>query len=546
MGEIIPYREVASVGVITDIEPFALPLGAWSWGANVRFRNRSITRAPVFRTAKTSLLNTGPRFLTSNIPSSGFDTLFIGYLNGRVTTLSNGIETDASIVGYVNANSEGVYTACHLADVLYINRPDRSPWSFAPGASQFTTLANWAPVSSPWTANILRSCNGALVALGVTQNGVSKPTTVITSEFVQNDGSVPTTWDYTLGTNNAVRLSLDKMEGPITDAQDLGDQLIIYGLNETWRMFLTGDGNIWGAKPLFSDVGAINANCAVEVDRKHFVFGLNDIWMHDGNSKMSISDQKVREFIFGGLSVTNASRCRVVHNKNLKEIYFQFMSQDAFTTAGGFPMVDGCNRQATYHVPTGTWSFDDLPYIFGATMGNVSTSVTWNADTRTWDTSGGTWASLDDSIRKVMVMIGDANATAGLTEKVYAYDLEGPGSVTALAQDTFATKPWTLQRDGIDLKELKKDLRGYAVISSIFPQMVLEAGSPPINFTFGTSDYYGVASQVVGTQTYDGLTLYKLDFNAGGRYFMLSITSSDYHWMNFTGIDLDVDIVAEF
>lgn len=546
MGEIIPYRGIASVGVITDVEPFALPLGAWSWGANVRFRNNNITRAPVFRTAKTALLSTGPRFLTSNIPSSGFDTLFIGYLNGRLSALSNGIETDYSIVGYVNANSEGVYTSCHLNDVLYINRPDRSPWSLVPGATAFTALANWAPVSSPWVCNILRSCNGALVALGVTQNGVSNPTMVITSEFAVGTGNVPTTWNYTLGTNNATQNILDKMEGPITDAQNLGDQLIIYGLNETWRMYLSGDDNIWAVKPLFSDVGAINANCSVEVDRKHFVFGLNDIWMHDGNSKVSICDQKVREFIFSGLSVTNASRCAVTYNKHLKEIYFRYMSQDAFTTAGGFPMVDGCNRQATYHVPTGTWSFDDLPYVFGATMGNVSTSITWDADTRTWDTSGGTWASLDDSIRKVMVMIGDSNAAAGLSEKVYAYDLEGPGSVTALAQDTVATKPWTLQRDGIDLKELKKDLRGYAVISSIYPQMVLEPGSPPISFTFGTSDYYGQPSQVVGTQTYDGNTLYKLDFNAGGRYFMLTISSSDYHYVYFTGIDLDVDVVGEY
>ncbi len=90
------YRNIAKGGVVTDVDPYNLPLGAWSWGQNVRFRNNTITRAPVFRTAQPSLLNTNPRWLGSVVPSSGQDTVLIGYLNGKVSRLVAGVETDAS------------------------------------------------------------------------------------------------------------------------------------------------------------------------------------------------------------------------------------------------------------------------------------------------------------------------------------------------------------------------------------------------------------------------------------------------------------------
>ena len=64
----VPYRNIAKGGVITDVDPYNIGLGTWSWGQNVRFKNGSITRAPVFRSAKTSLLYTAPRFLGFRCP----------------------------------------------------------------------------------------------------------------------------------------------------------------------------------------------------------------------------------------------------------------------------------------------------------------------------------------------------------------------------------------------------------------------------------------------------------------------------------------------
>ena len=413
-----------------------------------------------------------------------------------------------------------------------------------PTASTFSTLANWAPVSSPWTCNILRSSNNALCAFGITQNGVSYPTMVITSEFALAH-AVPSTWNYTLGTNNATQNILGEMEGPITDACGLGNLMIIYGQNEAWTMYLTGDANIWGYQQLFSDQGAISTNCVVEVDKKHFVFGLNDIWEHDGTSKRSICDERTREFIFNGINTSNAIYCGVSYNKNLKELYFRYPSSDQFCSfALGSNL--GCNRQATYHIPTDTWTFDDLPFVFGAVMANLNNSKTWAADTFTWATSGGTWASINDSSKKVMTMVGDVNSTYSLTESIYAFDLQGPGSLVNYAVDTNATQGWKLIRDGMDLDELKADLVGYKVINSIIPQGRLEAGAVPIQFQFGSADYFGDPVVLSPVQTYDGNFLYKLDYNNAGRYLSMVINHPDYHYVTLTGFDLDLDILGEW
>jgi hypothetical protein len=537
---IVPIKGIAKGGVVTDVDPYNLDAVEWSFGNNVRFRNRSITRAPVFRSAFTGLLYSSPRFLASSVPSTGYDSVLLGYLNGRVTNLTGGTETDVSISGYSNSNNEALYTSCHLGDVFYINRGDRSPWALLPTASTFAAITNWAPVSGPWTCDILRASNSALCAYNVTQNGVNYPTMILTSEFAQV-GTEPASWNYTLGTNNATQNFLGEMEGPITDACALGDNMIVYGQNEAWVQFLSGDDNIWDYEPLFSDAGAISANCAVEVDKKHYVFGLNDIWMHDGTSKQSICDERVREFIFSNLNVTSANRCSVTYNKNLKELNFRFVSVDQYCAFSG---ADGCNRQATYHIPTDTWAFDDLPFVFGAVMANFDNLFTWADVPGTWLTFGGPWSAQDDSAKKIMIMLGDVNTPFSLTESVYAFDLEGPGALTSFTVDTNATKGITLIHDGIDLEQVGAELQGYKCISSIFPRARFEAGASPLTFSFGSADYFNAPVTMSPPQTYDGNTLYKLDYNCDGRYLQMQITNNDWHYFNLSGLELDIDVLT--
>ena len=540
---IFPVRNLSKYGVISDADPFNLPPEAFSAGVNVRFKNGSILRAPVFRTANNSLFDANPRFITNNTPIGGYDAIITGYLNGRVTqyTVATG-EDDISIAGYVNSDSENPFTSCHLANVFYINRGDRQPWALRVtdvALVDIDTVCDWP---NNYTAKLFRSCGSAAVAFGVTKAGTDFPTMVKTSEFATNN-TIPN-WDPTVAGTNATENILADMEGSITDAQNLGEQMVIYGLNETWMMTADGSTNVWSYHRLFNDAGSISANCSVEVDRKHYVFGLTDLWVHDGNSKKSICDQRTRDFVFAAANISKSAQFFVGHNQHLKEIYFCFVSGDAYT---GFlsSVHDGCNRAAVYNYADNNWTYYDLPYVRSGWRVNLNTLQTYATATASYATIGGTYLDQDDSIKKVFSFIGETVSSYSLTGSLYCFDLQGPGSVMSLPIDTNATLGWTLIREGIDLDEVGVDLKGYKIINSIYPQARLETEAEPLNFYVGAVDYANDNITWAPVQTFDGSTNYKLDYNMPGRYLALKITHDDYHYVNLTGFDIDLDVNGE-
>jgi hypothetical protein len=532
---IAKIRNLSQAGVITDVSPFNLPANAFSMAVNARFENGSILRAPVFRRVPLTLAQSDPRFLTSDLPTTGFDTMYVGYLNGKVSSVKNVTETDVTISGFSVNPVETPYTSVSLGSVFYMNRADRVPWSKRAVDTAFQPLQNW---DSTWRANLLRTCGGVLVALGLTKGAASFPTMVKTSTIPQY-GTVPTSWDNTVTTNNATENILADMHGAITDACLLGTDLIIYGLNEAWKMTADGSSNVFRYDKLRFGKGAINANCSVEVDGIHYVFGPNDIWTHDGVSDVSIADQRVRKFIFSTINLQKAFRCFVQHDPNRKKIIFGFISGDpflAFTPGSG-----GCNRSAVFDLVEKKWDgFDDLPYVFGATISNIDTTATYANITGTYDTLGGTYLDQEDSIKRNLVMLGDVSATYSLSEGLYAVDLQGPGSNVGYPVDTNATRPVTIIRDGIDLDELPEveDNSNYKILDSIFPQAKFETGAQPLMISAGGANNYNDTVVYEPAQSYDADVFHQCDFFTAGRYQSVKITHNDYHYFNLSGLDL--------
>jgi hypothetical protein len=46
---IAKVRALSQYGVVTDVDPYNLPLNAWSMAVNARFNGASVLRARVFR-----------------------------------------------------------------------------------------------------------------------------------------------------------------------------------------------------------------------------------------------------------------------------------------------------------------------------------------------------------------------------------------------------------------------------------------------------------------------------------------------------------------
>lgn len=535
---IVPLRDLGKYGVITDIDPYNLPSQAWSMGVNVRFRNNAVSRAPVFRNVS-ALGTSEPRFLVGASPSSGLDLVFIGYQNGTVTRFANGVESAYSISGYTPSLAEGTWSSTSLAGVVYINRPDRVPWSIGPSDTQLSTLANW---DSTWRAQLLRTCGGSLVALNVTKGATNIPTMVKTSSFPLS-GAVPASWDITVANTLATENILAEMRGSIVDAQNLGNALIIYGKQEAWLMQPDQSTQVFSYRKLPFNKGAINANCSVEIDGRHYVFGNDDIWAHDGYSEVSVCDKKTRDFIFNSINASKSARFFVVYNQRLNQLHFCYVSGDNYAKFLSLP--DGCNRAAVLDLSTGVWSFDDLPMVYFADSVNLNVQKTYATTSEVYSTVGGAYLDQEDGFKRNLAFIGGSNSSYSLATSLYAFDPSGEGSTVVFGVDTNATGPVTLVKDGIDLDELGKDLRGYATLSSIYPQARLDPNAAaPLTFSMGSNDYFNSAPIYDQSQTYDGAALYKLDYRTAGRFLALKMTYPDYRPFKLTGIDFDVDVTG--
>lgn len=536
---IVPVRDLGKFGVITDLSPFDLPPQAWSMGVNVRFRNNQVSRAPVFRSAA-HLASGDPRFLVGATPSSGLDLLFIGYLNGTVSLFSNGVESAYSPGGYTPASVDAVWTSTSLAGVVYINRPDRVPWSLGPSDASFTDLANW---DSTWRAQLLRTCGGSLVALNVNKGATSYPQMVKTSSFPLS-GTVPASWDTTVPNTLATENILAEMNSSIIDAQKLGSALVIYGEQESWLMQADGSTEVFSYRKLPFNKGAINANCSIEIDGKHYVFGTDDMWTHDGYSESSICDGKTRDFVFNSINASKANRCFVEYNARNKEIHFCFVSGDGY--AHFLNTVEGCNRAAVYNIATKTWTFDDLPCVFSASSANLDVRLEYATVSASYDSIGGSYLDQEDGFKRTLCFVGESNSTYSLSTSLYAFDPYGSGSTVAFSVDTNATAPVVLEKNGMDLDDLGKDLEGYVTLSSIFPQAKFDPTSiAPMTVYMGSNDYYSLDPIYDQTQMFAALTDYKLDYMSAGRYLAVKMVYPDYHQFSITGFDLELNVYSE-
>jgi hypothetical protein len=530
---ILPIRDLGSAGTVTDVSPYNLPLNAFSRSVNIRFDEGKARRSPIFRSMLPNLAFT-PRFCFGIVPSTGFDTVVVASDDYQLHEYVSGSMNNRS--GTISSNVDPrPFTSTQLANVAYVNRPDKVPSFRGPGGTNFAALNNWP---SNYRCESLRSFGDVLIALNTSEGATSYPTRVRFSDITLSN-TVPTTWDESDTTASAGFNDLVQMDTPIVDGGTLGSNFIIYSSTQVWLMEFTGGTFLYNFRKLYTDCGMINQNCFTEVDGKHFVFGPRDIYVHDATSKQSICDERVKQFIYQGLNASKADRCFVHHSSELNLIYFCYVSGDELV---GFPNTDRCNRAAVYNYKNNTWSFADLPDVASASLANVNTVETYGtASGLTYNTVGGSYYDQEDSFARHSVFVGPSSSANGITSnKIYVMDLADNGQVS-FSYDTEANKPAMLERVGIDLDEAQNELRGYKNISRIYPQaMTKNTDDTTLSFQFGAADVPNGTPNYDNAVTFDLNLDYKIDTRAAGRYLSYKITVADQKDFEFSGFDLEV------
>ena len=508
---------------------------------NARFDNGRISRGPVSNNVGT-LTNTHPFNVVSYKTLSGINQFLICNLDGTIHAWSPGsAPSSVTASGWTPSTYNQPFTDCIVNNLVYINRPDRAPWYMLKDGSSFATLPVWP---STWRAQALRSFNGQVIAINVTQGATHYPSMVAWSDFTVWD-AYPQYWTAS-STNSAGSNVLSDLGDPLVDGLSLRNAFILYSNLETWSMTATGDIEVFAFQRLFdTNHGVINQNCVCEVNNTHYVFGLDQIWKHDGYTPVDISSSRVKEFIYGNMDKANCNQFFTIHQPRNTEIMFCYRSTDAYCA---FPIYgvnnyQGCNRAAVFNYLSDTWYFYDLPYVASAGYSGTTPTATYASEgTTTYGSIGGSYSTYGDPSKLCLYTV--SNAAGSIISGIRAFEL--PNSVYSSGTiDLAATAPVNLYMTELNLDTLGAPLRGYKVLKSIYPEGRVDTGATPLMFSFGSADYPNTPETILDpAMAFDGGSLYKLDYRTSGRYLSMQITFSDYRNFNLSGLDADFEITG--
>lgn len=531
---ILPVRQLAEVGLLLDQPPFELPPNGWSAGANVRFRDGAVRRSSLLRLTRELAIDE-PRAIFGFPQSTGYGRIFAGADDGTLWEVSNiGGTTDVTPAAWTPAVDPRSWTSALLGDVLYVNKPNIGPAYFpGGGATEFTPLPGWPTTQS---ARAIAASRDQLFAVNLLDGLTAFPNTVAWSDYALY-GAPPSTWDPLVLGAVANKVTLAGASSPLVTCADLDGVMIVYGERQSWRFTFTGDTssaaqNLWINEPLSNDRGAISPRAVAYYQRKHFVFGTDDLYFHDGVSVAPLGDGRVRRWLFRNLDVSKAARCFVFVDPAVDEILFAFPSKD-----GGaiYTAEKGCNRAIVYYPNNGRFSLVDLPDCTDADYGNFNPSTTWDDATTPWLTFGGSWADLADGYsRSAMVLAYD---DAGVN--IYALD-EAAGGRVSFDAPVGANPPAFVERTGLDLDEIGAPLTHYKIVSSLFPQASVASVDIPLRIRVGA------ANSPAGPYTWDPWfefypsSNYKVDCRVGGRYLGVRFAVEPPVDFDFDGFDVDV------
>jgi hypothetical protein len=533
----LPVRGLGSAGIVTDTHPSDLEnTAAFTAGVNVRFRNGRVSRAPVSRTITT--LDFEPGHALAIPPSSGgFDeVVMVAHDFSSIKRLNGTALEDVTPTGQVGDADPKVITSCYLGGVSYLNRESHDPLFKTSGDNRYNPLANWP---EGYKTKVLRAYKDQLIALGVTKLGAYFPTMVKWSDLT-GFGTEPNSWDPTSTTNSAGENIVNEMQHTIVDGLALRNSFVIYCTNSVWGMDYVGGDFIFQWTKLFDERGVINPNCVVQVGGSHFVFDQNDIYVHDGITPTSIADAKTRDFIFDGLDTAKRNLCFVNHDARMSEIRFCYPSAD--NLVGFVNPTTGCNRAAVYNYSNGTWTFYDMPNVTGSARASLISGEAWETDLeRVWDDTPGVWMTSDGDESQHVMFVGRADPTVGLTaSRLYGFDLINGGTLTQpIELETL--KPSFLERTGLDLDSIGKNLTQYSHVQALWPQMSIEFPTDAY-WQFGANDLVNIEPTWSDEMTFDPLTESKLDINEAGKYLAYRFGLRGSGDFQLSGFDVQIVI----
>ena len=560
----LPLRDLGQVGVITDANPYTLPANAYSKAVNVVFDENRVQRAPLFkqlfpaiRSALSYDASTGSfdsqagtydaaeggnasssRFVASYADPQFGETVFTCDNNGEVRSYPNGSLAFVSPGAGAVTNDEP-WTHAQVAGLSYLARAGMRPY-----VRNVKTDATYSLIAGDWvsthTAKVVRSYLDYVIMLNVTKGTTEYPTMVKWSNPVEYSSAVGSVnWDPSNPNFIAGENILGQMTSGLRDGLVLGTNFILYSQDQVWLMEYTGSSLVFNFRALFPNGGIFNTNCVVEIEGKHFVFGEDDLYVHDGVSKKSLADSRVRRGVFNAINRSKRTAAFVMHDSVSNLVYFCYNTLSDEVKWRG---TQFCNQAAVYNYRSDTWSFMDLPNVIGGAESNIDLQAnTYPQVTNSYEVYNSSYVSFEGTKPKVTIALGITDTANNLTEsRVYAVDLPAV-SITNLPVTQETRSSAILERVGIDLDDsVGLPLRSYKTVTQIVPQASFDAASSTFTWEMGSADLPNAAVVYRTSTVFNPATDYKIDAKVSGRYLAYKITSDSIENFKISGFDAEV------
>jgi len=412
---LIPLENAGQTGIVQDIQPWQLPINAWSDGNNVRMEHGSVMKCKGY----TSVMATCPiaPYHIVYIKDAAGNKYWIacGLTAVHAYDVSGATWTDItrSSGAYTATSSEG-WTSSVIGGVLILNNFKDAPqfWAISGTTglpSTSTVLADLTNWTSTDRCKSMRAFRSFLVALNIEDksSGTLRQSRVVKWSTEAAIQAVPTSWDETDATVDAGEYELADTKGDILDGLALRDTFMIYKEDAVYSMTYVGTPFIFSFRQLSPSVGILSKNCVAEFDGGHFLFGNGDLYLNDGQKITSLLPHKMRDHVFSLLDGDYIDKSFVVADYGRTEMLACFVS----TSSGA---DNQCDKALIWNWVNNTFSIRDIPdlaHIGYGSIANPLSYTTWAATAAlspspsgpSWSSATGAWATSWDDVENVMV-----------------------------------------------------------------------------------------------------------------------------------------------
>ena len=513
--------DLGKVGVIKDVLPHRLPPNAFSDGRNVRFFENSVEKflghSNAFSGERESPI-VQPYWLTSIRQDTDMYVVYAGENKVYATDGATHFDMTRTTGDYSMNTSKG-WTGGVMGGIVFLNNGVDAPQSWVGPASlttKLTDLPNWP---SGALCQSMRSFKQFMIAMDYTNgSGTSYPRLVKWSTGASFN-AVPTSWDETDATLDAGEYELADTSGRVIDGAELRDTFVIYKEDSIWGMQFVGPPFVFRFYKISETTGALSRRCMVEINNGHFVFGVNDCYINDGQNLTSILNQRMRREVFNNLNTTNFERCFVVPYFQKSEVWACYPDRTA----------DFANKALVWNWTDNSIGIRDLPDIAFAHAGAVPT-IMGGGDSSSW-VGGGTWddqigawdSTLTYDITETKLMMASPGGTGG-SGQIYLADSSNKEDTENMTSNVIRE---SLFFDSVDTVKFCRGVR-------------LNMDGGPVNVYVGRQMSPNESTTWEGPFSFDPSTDYKINCRVTGRLLGIKVESTaDVAW-RLNSYDMDV------